>query len=447
MAEQLIFPKGFMWGAATASYQIEGAYDEDGKGESIWDRFSHTPGKVINGDTGNVACDHYHRYAEDVELMKKLGLQTYRFSIAWPRIYPLGKGKVNKAGLEFYSRLVDRLLDAGILPFVTLYHWDLPQALQEIGGWPNRDVAYYFRDYAVTVAEVLGDRVKHWITHNEPWVTAVLGYQMGIHAPGVKDNAASVLAAHNLMLSHGEAVRALRQVIGEDAQLGITLNFSPAYPATDSAEDAAAARKADGFSNRWFLDPIFKSQYPADLLEGWGDLAKKLELADLTTMSVPIDFLGVNYYTRQLVRHDPQAQGGVAHLHPEGEYTEMDWEVFPQGLYDLLTRLQRDYNPAALYVTENGAAFKDVLAPGKKVHDERRIEYLKEHFAAAHRAIQDGVKLRGYYVWSLMDNFEWALGYTKRFGIVYVDYQTQARIPKESARWYHGVIQENGLKV
>ena len=269
---------------------------------------------------------------------------------------------------------------------------------------------------------------------------------MGIHAPGVKDNAASVLAAHNLMLSHGEAVRALRQVVGKDAQLGITLNFSPAYPATDSAEDAAAACKADGFSNRWFLDPIFKGKYSADLLEGWGDLAKKLEMADLTTMSVPIDFLGVNYYTRQVVRHDPQAQGGVAHLHPEGEYTEMDWEVFPQGLTDLLTRLQRDYDPAALYVTENGAAFKDVLEPRKQVRDERRIAYLQAHFAAAYRAIQDGVKLRGYYVWSLMDNFEWALGYTKRFGIVYVDYQKQERIPKASARWYHGVIQENGLK-
>ncbi len=445
MAERLLFPKGFLWGAATASYQIEGAYDEDGKGESIWDRFSHTPGKVLNGDTGDVACDHYHRYVEDIELMKKLGLLAYRFSVSWPRVYPLGRGKVNKAGLEFYDRLVDRLMDAEIIPFATLYHWDLPQALQDVGGWANRDVAYYFRDYATTVGEALGDRVHYWITHNEPWVTAVLGYQIGNHAPGIRDQATSVRAAHHLLLSHGEAVHALRQVGGKEARVGITLNLTSAYPATESQEDAAAAKRADTFSNRWFLDPVFKGQYPQDWLGMIGELASNLEMGDLPVIASPIDFLGVNYYSRQVVRADPTTPRGFSGvLVRDAEYTDMNWEIYPRGLYDLLTRLHRDYGGPEMHITENGAAFEDSIGPDGKVRDAQRIAYLRAHFIQAHQAIQDGVKLRGYFVWSLMDNFEWAYGYSKRFGMVYVDYETLKRIPKESARWYHEVIKENG---
>lgn len=445
MPERLLFPEGFLWGAATASYQIEGAYDEAGKGESIWDRFSHTPGKIWGGDTGDVACDHYHRVAEDVALMAKLGLQAYRFSISWPRILPQGKGKVNKAGIEFYDRLVDRLMDAGVAPFVTLYHWDLPQALQDMGGWANRDVAYYFRDYAAIVADALGDRVRHWITHNEPWVTAVLGYMTGVHAPGIADSRQAVLAAHHLLLSHGETVRALRDILDDATQLGITLNFSPAYPATESPEDAVAVQKADAFSNRWFLDPIFRGHYPEELQERFADEMEEWSPDDLAVMAAPIDFLGVNYYSRQVVRADPSQRAGYRSVRvQESRYTDMDWEIFPQGLYDLLTRLQRDYDPAALYITENGAAFKDVLEPGRRVRDQERIDYLHDHFIKAHEAIQAGVKLCGYFVWSLMDNFEWAYGYSKRFGIVYVDYETCERIPKDSARWYHDIIAENG---
>jgi len=445
MPERLLFPTGFLWGAATASYQIEGAHDEAGKGESIWDRFSHTPGKIWGGDTGDVACDHYHRVAEDVALMQKLGLQAYRFSVSWPRILPQGKGKVNRAGIEFYDRLVDRLMDVGIVPFVTLYHWDLPQALQDMGGWANRDVAYYFRDYAAIVADALGDRVRHWITHNEPWVTAVLGYMTGVHAPGIADPRQAVQAARHLLLSHGEAIRALREMLDDDAQLGITLNFSPAYPATDSPEDAVAVQKADAFSNRWFLDPVFRGHFPEELRERFSGEMEEWPPDDLAAMAAPIDFLGVNYYSRQVVRADPSQRAGYRSVRVQGsKYTDMDWEIFPQGLYDLLTRLQRDYNPAALYITENGAAFRDVLEPGRRVRDQERIDYLHDHFIKAYEAIQAGVKLRGYFVWSLMDNFEWAYGYAKRFGIIYVDYETCERIPKDSARWYHDVIAENG---
>jgi len=450
MAERLIFPNGFMWGTATASYQIEGAYDEDGKGESIWDRFSHTSGKVLNGDTGDVACDHYHLYRQDVQLMQDLGLQAYRFSIAWTRIFPEGRGAVNKAGLEFYERLVDRLLDAGITPFVTLYHWDLPQALQEIGGWANRDVAYYFRDYAALVGQVLGDRVKHWITHNEPWVTAVIGHLWGVHAPGIHDLPTAILVAHNLLLSHGEAVRALRDIGDDGTKVGITLNLTPAYPATESDEDEAAARRAEAISNRWFLDPVFKGAYPEDLLEMFGDDAPDIEAGDLAVIASPTDFLGVNNYSRQVIRDDPDAQWGIGHVHVEdAEYTAMGWEIYPQGLYDLLTRLDREYDSPEMYITENGAAFADKVDPDGKIRDPQRTAYLRSHFNAAYRAIQDGVKLRGYFVWSLLDNFEWAFGYARRFGIVYVDFEKRerTRIPKESARWYYDVIQENGPEV
>jgi len=447
MSEHVTFPADFLWGAATASYQIEGAWDADGKGESIWDRFSHTPGKVVNNDTGDVACDHYHRWGEDVRLMQELGLRGYRFSVSWPRVLPSGRGRVAPAGLDFYDRLVDGLLAAGIRPFVTLYHWDLPQALQEIGGWANRDVALYFADYAAVIGRRLGDRVHDWITHNEPWVVAFLGNLMGIHAPGLRDPRLALQVSHNLLVSHGEAARALRDAGDASTRVGITLNLAPVHPATDREADIAAARRHDGYANRWFLDPLFCGAYPADMLELYADLAPQVAPGDMARIQAPIDFLGVNYYTRAVVADDPdtpilRAKG----VRVEGpEYTAMDWEVYPVGLYELLTRLQRDYNPPAMYITENGCAFEDVVTPAGEVDDERREAYLREHFRQAHRALSDGVRLRGYFVWSLMDNFEWAYGYTKRFGIVYVDYATQRRIIKRSGRWYRSVIAANGF--
>ncbi|MFN3421956.1 MAG: GH1 family beta-glucosidase [Armatimonadota bacterium] len=449
MTNVVRFPDGFLWGVATAAYQIEGAWNEDGKGVSIWDTFSHTQGKIADGSTGDVACDHYHRWQEDIALMKELGVKAYRFSIAWTRILPQGSGTVNPKGLDFYDRLVDGLLEANIKPFATLYHWDLPQALQDIGGWANRDVAYYFADYAAVVAHKLGDRVKHWMTHNEPWVTTWGGYGAGTLAPGIKNAKVALQVAHHLLLSHGLAVEVLRDLGDSETKVGIVLNLSPIHPASDSEEDKAAAWRNDGFHNRWFLDPIFVGSYPADMWEWFGQLVPEVKPGDMTIIGRRIDFLGVNYYTRGVVKHDPQ--GGMlklSHVRIEGsEYTEMGWEVYPDGLYELLTRLNRDYKIPEFYITENGAAFKDEVTPDGKVHDERRLNYLREHFLRAHKAIQDGVPLKGYFVWSLMDNFEWAHGYTKRFGIVYVDYETQKRIVKDSGYWYKQVIAENGVLV
>ena len=440
------FPEGFVWGTATASYQIEGATTEDGRGESIWDRFSHTPGKVANGDTGDVADDHYHRWPEDIQLMQSLGLQAYRFSIAWPRVIPDGIGAVNEAGLDFYDRLTDGLLAAGIEPYVTLYHWDLPQALQDKGGWPNRDAVGWFTDYVAVVSSRLGDRVHRWITHNEPWVVAFLGYATGEHAPGLQDPAAALQAAHHLLLSHGQAVSILRQNGDSATQVGITLNLSWVDPASEHPADREAAQRYDGCCTRLFLDPLFRGAYPADMLAYYSHLAPRVEADDLLRISTPIDFLGVNYYTRAVVADDPN--GGLlrtrAILPPYSQYTEMGWEVYPEGLYKLLRRLHQEYHPPALYITENGCAFADRVESGQ-VHDPARISYLREHLIQAHRAIQEGVPLRGYFVWSLLDNFEWAHGYTKRFGIVYVDYATQARIPKDSALWYKQVIAANGV--
>lgn len=449
MANVARFPEGFLWGVATAAYQIEGAWNEDGKGVSIWDTFSHTQGKIADGSTGDVACDHYHRWREDIALMKELGVKAYRFSIAWTRILPQGSGTVNPKGLDFYDRLVDGLLEAGIKPFITLYHWDLPQALQDVGGWANRDVAYYFADYTAVVAHKLGDRVKHWMTHNEPWVVSWIGYGWGIHAPGIKNAKVALQVAHHLLLSHGLAVEVLRDLGDHETKAGIVLNLSPVHPASDSEEDKAAAWRYDGFHNRWFLDPIFVGSYPADMWEWYGQLVPEVKPGDMAIISRRIDFLGVNYYTRSVVKHDPQ--GGMlklSHVRIEGsEYTEMGWEVYPDGLYELLTRLNRDYKVHEFYITENGAAFKDEITPDGKVHDERRLSYLREHFLRAHKAIQDGVPLKGYFVWSLMDNFEWAHGYTKRFGVVYVDYETQKRIIKDSGYCYKQVIAENGVAI
>jgi beta-glucosidase len=443
------FPDDFLWGTATSSYQIEGAVDEDGRGPSIWDTFTHTPGTIEDGSTGDVACDHYHRWREDVQLMADLGVDAYRFSIAWPRILPEGTGTVNEPGLDFYDRLVDGLLDAGITPFVTLYHWDLPQALQDQGGWADRAIVPAFAAYAETVAKRLGDRVTHWITHNEPWVVAFLGHYFGEHAPGEQDLTTALQVAHHLLVSHGQATQALR-ASADDPQVGITLNLTSARPAHDPDTDAAAVRRADGFQNRWFLDPVYGRGYPDDLVAHYGDRMPAMEDGDLDLAAVPTDFLGVNYYRPQWVEPAPDDPLGFASLGPETladrgyTITEMGWPVDPSGLRDLLSRLDADYPVEAIYITENGAAFPDTVEDGT-VDDPQRIAYYQGHLEATADAIADGAPLDGYFAWSLLDNFEWAFGYTKRFGLVYVDYDTQARIPKASARWYRDVIDANAL--
>ena len=438
----LTFPANFVWGAATAAYQIEGAVRDDGRGESIWDRFCATPGKVRNDESGTIACDHYHRYIDDVHLMADLSLRAYRFSIAWPRILPAGRGGVNDRGLDFYDRLIDALLEHGIEPFVTLYHWDLPQALEDEGGWVNRSVVEAFVDYSTIVARRLGDRVQNWITVNEPQVASWLGYGWGKHAPGRTGRANAVAAAHHLLLGHGRAVEAIRRE-STTAQVGITLNLIPVYPASDSAEDAAAATEVDGTGNRWFADPVFRGEYPADILDLYGEDVPPIEDGDMDIISAPIDFLGLNNYSRSVVRADP-ASGLPQNVRVEdAQYTDMDWEVYPQGLRDLLIRVSRDYAPNHMYVTENGSAFRDVLTHDGLVHDLERQQYLEAYLGACGSAIAEGVPLSGYFVWSLMDNFEWAHGYWMRFGIVYVDYRTLERIPKQSALWYSGVIKQH----
>ena len=441
------FPENFVWGTATASYQIEGGYNEDGKEESIWDRFCRTPGKVQGGDRGDVACNHYHRYRDDVKLMKSMSLNAYRFSIAWSRIFPQGKGQINQRGLNFYERLVDELLDSGIEPFVTLYHWDLPQALQEKGGWVNKDTIGYFKDYAEEVSKKLGDRVHFWITHNEPWVVSFLGHHSGIHAPGIKNLSTALKVSHHLLLSHGETVAVIRDNGDEKTQVGITLNLSPGYPASESKEDKKAAKRFDGYLNRWFLEPIYKGSYPEDMLVLYGDKAPEIQAKDLERISTKIDFLGVNYYTRTVVKADKKETFlGLSQVKPSGaEYTEMDWEIYPPGIYEILKRVHSDYDEPVIYITENGVAFPDKIDKNGRVNDESRIEYLKGHFLQAHRAIGEGVKLSGYFVWSLLDNFEWAYGYSKRFGLIYTDYPTQKRIIKASGWWYKEVIEKNGI--
>ena len=456
----LRFPEGFIWGAATASYQIEGAVAEGGRGPSIWDTFAHTPGTIDNGDTGDVADDHYHRYREDVALLADLGVTHYRFSLAWPRLQPQGRGPLNPAGVDFYQRLVEALLEAGVQPWVTLYHWDLPQPLEDAGGWPERDTAPRFAEYAAAVHERLRDRIAWWTTLNEPWCSAYLGYADGSHAPGRTEPGAAVRAAHHLLLGHGLALQAMRAE-GDGASFGITLNLHPVDPASDRDGDLDAARRIDGLFNRQFLDPVLRGRYPADLLE---DLAPVTDAAhvregDERTIAQPVDFLGINYYSPMLVRagdgprHRPDARSvwvgsnDVEFVSRGLPRTAMGWEVDPRGLYDILSRVQRDYGPLPLYVTENGAAFADEVGADGTVADPLRVEYLDAHFRSAHRAIADGIDLRGYFVWTLIDNFEWARGYSMRFGLVYVDYPTQRRIPKQSARWFSGVTRRNGLPV
>jgi beta-glucosidase len=431
------FPRDFIWGAATASYQIEGAAHEDGRGESVWDRFSATPGKVRNGDTGEIACDFYHRYRDDVALMRELGIGAFRFSIAWPRVLPEGRGRVNQAGLDFYDRLVDELLAHEIEPFATLFHWDTPQALEDAGGWPARETAEAFVEYAEVVAGRLGDRVRRWITHNEPWVYAWIGHAWGEHAPGRTSQTDAVAAAHHLLLSHGWAAEAIRRA-APDPEVGITLNLSHSYPASDTPEDEAAAWRVDGEGNRWFLDPIFRGSYPADVLERNKIVAPFVRDGDLDAIAAPLDFLGVNNYFRFVV--SSTADGPKLEHDPGVPRTDMGWEVYPDGLHRLLVRIAEDYAPRAIYVTENGAGFGDVRVHDGRVHDPERTEYLETHIGAVSRAVAAGAPVRGYFVWSLLDNFEWAQGYSKRFGIVYIDYPTLERVPKDSFYWYRDFI-------
>jgi beta-glucosidase len=450
------FPDDFLWGTATAAYQVEGAANEDGRGTSIWDTFSHTPGKVLHGDTGDIACDQYHRLEEDLDLMADLGLRAYRFSVAWPRIQPEGSGPANEQGLDYYRRLVDGLRQRSIEPMLTLYHWDLPQTLEDRRGWTSRETSERFAEYVGIVYEALGDSVRFWITLNEPWVSAWLGYGIGVHAPGRKDTGEALAATHHLLLGHGLALENMRSLGQADNRLGITLNLAPVRPASEDA--AGAARRVDGFANRLYLDPVFRGSYPEDMLEhyrGESDFSFVRD-GDLEKISAPIDFLGVNYYMRHTVvggqRESELATGmrfasvdAATVLPPGVETTAMGWPVEPDGLTELLVRLHEEYTQGPIYITENGRAVYDYVDPEGDVDDEERVAFLEAHFRAAHAAMERGVDLRGYMVWSLLDNFEWAEGYSKRFGIVFVDYGTQRRIPKMSARWYKEVIERNGL--
>jgi len=448
------FPEGFLWGVATSAYQIEGSVDVDGRGPSIWDTHSHMPGKIDGGGTGDVACDHYRRWREDVDLIASLDVNAYRFSIAWPRIFPTGAGPVEQRGLDHYSRLIDALLERGVEPVVTLYHWDLPQALEDEGGWRNRDTVERFAEYAATCFETYGDRVQWWLTINEPWIVGLLGYLHGLHAPGYKDDVlGEVTVFHHLLLAHGRAVQELRK-LGGGGRIGLAPNLSPHYPASDDPEDIAVSHASDGYVNRWFLDPVFKGSYPDDMRARYEELLGPLDLigdGDLETIAQPTDYLGVNYYSSRvmqavpgdrpwpwvvIVPDDAETTGGFT----DGvARTEAGTPIVPSALTDLLVRIRDDYGPVPIMITENGAVFPE------PVHDQRRIRFAQDHLAALHDAIAQGVPVVGYCHWSFLDNFEWALGYAQRFGLVHVDYETLVRTPKDSARWYAAVASSNAL--
>ncbi|MFP8883010.1 GH1 family beta-glucosidase [Streptomyces mangrovi] len=460
-----VFPPGFLWGTATAAYQIEGAAAEGGRTPSIWDTFSRTPGRTRNGDTGDIACDHYHRWREDLEIMADLGVGAYRFSVSWPRVQPTGSGPASREGLDFYSRLVDGLLDKGIQPVVTLYHWDLPQELEDAGGWPERATAERFAEYASLVAGALGDRVGTWTTLNEPWCSAFLGYGSGVHAPGRTDQADALRAAHHLNLAHGLGTQALRAALPEGAQTSVTLNLHHVRSLTGDPADTDAARRIDGVANRVFTGPMLRGEYPEDVLRDTAHLTdwSFVRDGDLADIHQPLDFLGVNYYSPTLVsaasgpgthnadghgasEHSPWPGGDdVAFHRTPGETTAMGWTIDPTGMYDLLLRVRDDFPGMPVVITENGAAFDDYVDPEGRVLDPQRISYLHGHLAAVHRAIEAGADVRGYFLWSLLDNFEWGYGYSKRFGAVYVDYATGRRVPKASARWYAQVVRDGAL--
>lgn len=452
-----MFPQEFLWGAATSAYQIEGAVREDGRGASIWDTFSHASGATRNGDNGDIACDHFHRFEDDVALMARLGIRAYRFSIAWPRVQPEGVGTANERGLDFYRRLVDSLQRHGITPVATLYHWDLPQALEDRGGWTNRDTAMRFAEYAGIVHRSLQGSIPMWITVNEPWVSAWLGYGSGVHAPGLVDDAKALAASHHLLLAHGLAMEAMRAPGGE--RVGITLNLQPVRPASDGEEDARVAFLADLHMNDQYLDPVFGRGYPAPLVDHYRDVSDLAFVhdGDLDVLSRPMDFLGINYYTRHTVAATAEAQpmalelpghlGAWAYPSPVVPATLMNWGIEPDGLTDILLRVSRDYPKLPLYVMENGAAFDDYADPEARVQDASRVAYLRDHLIAAGRAIDAGVDLAGYFAWSFLDNFEWAEGFGRRFGLVYVDYPTQTRIPKTSAHWFGEVASSRGASL
>lgn len=435
----------FLWGVATSSYQIEGAAHIDGRGLSIWDTFCKVPGKVANGDNGDVACDHYHRFEEDLDLMKWMGVDAYRFSVAWPRVIPNGIGSVNKAGLDFYDRLIDGALERGIEPWLTMYHWDLPQALQDKGGWNNRQIVQWFEEYAEVLTTKLGDRVKNWMTLNEPLCSAWIGHLYGDMAPGIKDLQTALNASHHLLMSHGIASQVIRSNV-KDSQVGIVINVTPAVPATDSADDQRAATLADGFDNRWFLNPVFGQPYPADVIEVLGK-SPEIETGDMALINQPMDFLGVNFYFRQTIAADPQGSPlpirGIRRANVKR--TAMDWEVHAPVFEEILMRIHRDYKPRAMYITENGSAWDDVVE-ANQVNDQDRIDYLQSHLDAMFAAQKQGAPIQGYFAWSFMDNFEWAYGYDKRFGLIYVDYETQKRIPKRSAHYYRELLLDRSTR-
>jgi beta-glucosidase len=450
------FPDGFLWGAATASYQIEGAAREGGRGKSVWDTFSHTEGKVAKGHTGDVACDHYHRVDADVAMMAELGMQTYRFSIAWSRVMPEGRGKVNSEGLRWYHRLVELLLEHDIVPCPTLFHWDLPQGLEDIGGFRNRDTVSWFGDYAALMAKELGDKVTMWSTFNEPWCYAYLGHAAGYHAPGLMDPKAAVTVAHHEQLAHGVALQAMRAE-RDGLQLGVVFNPSPVRSEGSPPAPADQIERVDAIHNRWWFDSVLKGSYPQDLLDAYGPLAEAIQPGDLEHIAQPLDWIGINYYFDILLRGLGSGDDatnrmrayptvtGVTQTETRPVHTDMGWPITPEGFTDLLVRLKNDYpNLPPLYITENGCAYDDPVVAGRCA-DPRRIEYLDLHLRVVKDAIDEGVDVRGYYQWSLMDNFEWALGYDKRFGLVHVDFDTLERTPRDSAFWFREVIKRNGL--
>jgi len=445
----ITFPKNFLWGTASASYQIEGAWNEDGKGESIWDRFSHTPNKIKHGDTGDVACDFYHLYRDDIAMMAQLGLNSARISLSWPRMIPLGHGATNQKGIDFYNRVIDEFLKHDITPFVTLYHWDLPQALEEVGGWTNRELANYFADYAALCSKHFGDRVKYWMAFNEPWIFTVLGYMIGIHAPGIHDRKIALKAGHVVNLAQGLGVRALR-ANSRPEMVGTAFSMQPIFPKTDSIEDREAAERYHRFNNVWFLETAMEGRYPKIFLEGSEEEWLDIRPGDMQTVKAPLDFVGINLYTRMTIAYDPHDK--MMGTHPayhgeENELTEFGWEVYPQALSKMILRIRDDYPKMPIYVTENGCSYGDKPDVDGKVRDNRRIRFLRGYIGEMGRAIEQGADVRGYFLWTFTDNFEWAEGFQQRFGIVYCDFENQQRYIKDSGHWYSELARSNKLEL
>lgn len=441
------FSKDFIFGTATSSYQIEGAYQEDGRTMSIWDEFSRTPGKVFNMDNGDVACDHYHLYEKDIEVLKTLGVDSYRFSIAWPRIFP-EQGKYNQAGMDFYKSLIKRLIENGIKPAVTLYHWDLPMWAHEQGGWTNRESVNWFLQYAEKCYEELDEQVEMWITHNEPWCAGFLGYHLGIHAPGHTNMEEALKAVHHILLSHGEAVDLLKGKFNSSTPIGITLNLSPMYPASSSANDQLAANNADGYTNRWFLDPVLKGSYPVDMMNLFSKYVHSYDFiheGDLERISIDCDFFGINFYNRGLIEFHAASDFLFRNAYSDYPKTGMGWDISPEEFKDLIRRLRKEYTKLPIYITENGAAFDDQVSDDHRVHDAERQDYVEKHIRAVAQLNEEGMNIAGYYLWSLLDNFEWAFGYEKRFGITYVDFETQERILKDSGLRYAEIIKNRSI--